>query len=483
MAHSGTHDCETIVAGFVTDRHMLACTILYTLSGGRGTNNQPLDFDELMEATKTGFDDPQLFDHVKAGRLELVDLLQAMVDAHTSLEALLLRPFFWAREQMVAYLGEEVGNLLDPQATTASPHYAFMEALEAAASAALGGEYSEELRQHGPSWAALLDPDYPLTQGTADDDPTGWGKSRSAQQAPADVEHTYAVYGKNPSAKQKTAREGHLKSGKKNMPMANRRMVGLLKTIRNIAFAHRSQHVQFGRFDTEEEVMRYMIDPFPWLLMAVYQLDQEHKIAGSVLTTASDRGSDTAASTDDGSKGYSTDGSKPAGSKRGRGVASTDDDVKIPEKVESSKKPNKKAEDQNTKRMQILKEQVKTNPSTKAPLTREVRHFITVLNVYSTTVSLREWAATTGVRRALQAARRERRRRAEPERDQEGSGYRQGDHWAGAVGKADLPRRGRRWEPVRGRGRVLRVHGCEDDWAKAEFGAGAGARVGASSHD
>ena len=45
--------------------------------------------------------------------------------------------------------------------------------------------------------------------------------------------------------------------------MANRRMVGLLKTIRNIALAHRSQHVQFGRFDTEEDVMSYMVDAFP----------------------------------------------------------------------------------------------------------------------------------------------------------------------------------------------------------------------------
>ena len=50
-------DSQT-VADFVIDRHMLACTILYTLAGGRGADNQPLDFDELMEATETGFDDP-----------------------------------------------------------------------------------------------------------------------------------------------------------------------------------------------------------------------------------------------------------------------------------------------------------------------------------------------------------------------------------------------------------------------------------------
>ena len=192
------------------------------------------------------------------------------------------RPFFWGHERTVAYIGEEIGNLLDPGATKASPHYDFIEELEQRGDQEFGGAYSEELRQEGPSWAALMDSEYPLTQGQSPDDPTGWGKSRSAQQAPAEVEHTYAVYGKNPSANQKKAREGHLKSGKK-MPMANRRVVGLLKTIRNVGFAHRSQHVQFGRFDTEEDVMRYMIDPFPWLLMAVFELDQEHCIAGSVV--------------------------------------------------------------------------------------------------------------------------------------------------------------------------------------------------------
>jgi hypothetical protein len=361
---------------------MLACTILYTLSGGRGDDDQPLDFDELMEATETGFNDPRMFDQVKAGRLELADLLQAMVDPRTPLEALLGRPFFWAREQTVAYLGEEVGNLLDPQATTASPHYPFIEALESAGSAALGGEYSEELKQAGPSWAALLDPDYPLTQGAAEEDPTGWGKSRSAQQAPADVEHTYAVYGKNPSAKQKTAREGHLKSGKKNMPMMNRRMVGLLKMIRNVAFAHRSQHVQFGRFDTEEDVMRYMVDPFPWLLMAVFNLDQEHSIAGSIATTVSESATEGALTTDgeDGS-GYGTDGAKPKlPGKRGAATSadestgedkSSSDDKKSAAKPKRAKAPNKKNDQskRDAKTIQMLKDtvnRVKHDASVKA---------------------------------------------------------------------------------------------------------------------
>ena len=144
---------------------------------------------------------------------------------------------------MAAYLGEEIGNLLDPGATKASPHYPFIEALEARGTKELGGAYHEILKQNGPSWAALLDPDYPLAEAKSDADPTGWGASRSAQQPPAEVEHCLAVYGKNPSAKQKVARVAMLKSGKR-APMANRRMVGLLKMIRNVAFAHRSQNVQ-----------------------------------------------------------------------------------------------------------------------------------------------------------------------------------------------------------------------------------------------
>ena len=30
--------------------------------------------------------------------------------------------------------------------------------------------------------------------------------------------------------------------------------------------------MQAGRFNTEEEVLHYVLDPFPWLLMAVYEL-------------------------------------------------------------------------------------------------------------------------------------------------------------------------------------------------------------------
>ena len=92
------------------------------------------------------------------------------------------------------------------------------------------------------------------------------------------------VYGKKPTQKQKDHREQLLANHKPVEQMAGRRMVrrclpddesrqsaslpglwwltgcglgmqvGMLKMIRNLAFAHRSQHVQQGRFNTEDEV-------------------------------------------------------------------------------------------------------------------------------------------------------------------------------------------------------------------------------------
>ena len=75
---------------------------------------------------------------------------------------------------------------------------------------------------------------------------------------------------------------------------------------------------QAGRFDTEEDVLRYMLDPFPWLLMAVYQLDQEHKIAGSVIDTSA-KIADSAATTDGESTSREDTGKKFAPKKRAKG--------------------------------------------------------------------------------------------------------------------------------------------------------------------
>ena len=75
---------------------------------------------------------------------------------------------------------------------------------------------------------------------------------------------------------------------------------------------------QASRFDSEEDVLRYMLDPFPWLLMAVYQLDQEHKIAGSVIE-ASAKTADSAATTDGESTSREDTGKKSAPKKTPKG--------------------------------------------------------------------------------------------------------------------------------------------------------------------
>ena len=80
-----------------------------------------------------------------------------------------------------------------------------------------------------------------------------------------------------PSKKQVKEREGLLAAGKPLGPHAAKeiRSVGLLKFIRNID-AHAGQMVKAGRFESEDHLRRYLLDPFPWLVIAVFQADQKH---------------------------------------------------------------------------------------------------------------------------------------------------------------------------------------------------------------
>ena len=57
------------------------------------------------------------------------------------------------------------------------------------------------------------------------------------------------------------------------------RCVGLLKFIRNL-FAHKTEAVERGRFESETAIAQYILSSLPWLLMAVHTLDARHK--GSV---------------------------------------------------------------------------------------------------------------------------------------------------------------------------------------------------------
>ena len=96
--------------------------------------------------------------------------------------------------------------------------------------------------------------------------------------------------------------------------------------------------MQFGRFDTEEDVMRYMIDPFPWLLMAIFDLDQKHSIAGSVATTVSESVTEGATTTDGEGTGHSSEGAKSGK----RSVATSGDESKGNDKSLDNKSSDNK---------------------------------------------------------------------------------------------------------------------------------------------
>ena len=54
--------------------------------------------------------------------------------------------------------------------------------------------------------------------------------------------------------------------------------MGMLKFMRNI-YAHRSQQIQAGRFESEEAMCAYLLRPFPFLLMGVYEADERHRLS------------------------------------------------------------------------------------------------------------------------------------------------------------------------------------------------------------
>ena len=88
---------------------MAASTILFALSGGRTSELDEWDFQEIVTAAEAEFPDNSLFGGVKAGRAELMDLLRTMVGTQIPLHECLERPFFWSKTKTVEYIGEEIG--------------------------------------------------------------------------------------------------------------------------------------------------------------------------------------------------------------------------------------------------------------------------------------------------------------------------------------------------------------------------------------
>ena len=66
------------------------------------------------------------------------------------------------------------------------------------------------------------------------------------------------------------------------------RCIGLLKFVRNL-YAHKAEHVEHGRFESEAAIADYIRLSLPWLLMTVHTLDAKHKqssVAAEQLDTS-----------------------------------------------------------------------------------------------------------------------------------------------------------------------------------------------------
>jgi serine/threonine protein kinase len=172
-------------------------------------------------------------------------------------------PMFWSAMEKVQYLGETIGNMLP--AKVHKDKVPFVADLEAIMDAKIR-PYNEQSPKEGGSWARMFDATYPIG---------GWGSERNAQQSTERVEYLFHAYGGNARKKEEEARWKRVTAGNAQQAKSIR-TVGLLKLIRNVGFAHRNQHVERGRFLSEEHVIEWCLQPFPWLTTTVYRLQQKH---------------------------------------------------------------------------------------------------------------------------------------------------------------------------------------------------------------
>ena len=173
-------------------------------------------------------------------------------------------PIFWSLKEKIKFIGEHVG--LELPVRIHKSKNKLIEALEEAFDRELGA-YNEGDCEAGGSWARCLDTRYPLTGN--------WGK---AQRPPEEEERHYHIYGAPAKAKQTKEREAMILAGKplgRGHAAKEIRSVGYLKFIRNMD-AHAGQAVQAGRFESVDTLWHYLLDPFPWLLMAVFCAHQQH---------------------------------------------------------------------------------------------------------------------------------------------------------------------------------------------------------------
>ena len=149
-------------------------------------------------------------------------------------DSVLQHPLFWTRDQKLQYLSE-IAGLLPIQ-----PQHPFIAEIEQLLDASLG-PYDEAEPANGGSWSRAFNRTYPPS--------SGWGPS---QRPPEPEEHDYYV--------------------------KEIRSVGLLKFLQSV-YAQRAQHVEALRFPSEPELCTWLLEPFPFLMMGVYEADQRHRLS------------------------------------------------------------------------------------------------------------------------------------------------------------------------------------------------------------
>ncbi len=277
----------TLQDGVAVDTFALGSTLAFTLSKGSHAFAGKGDFGSQTDTWENVEKAIVMGEHDLKDRADLTaearDLVALMVEIEPStrpqLTSVLSHPLFWSIPDKLKYLGETVGSVLPSRKHKSL--VPFIADLEDQMDDALGGPFNYDDPDAGTSWARLLDPRYPLAG--ADND--GWGSGKMAQRPPAEVELHYAIYGAPAKSKQIKQRTDLLAAGKPLGPhtATETRSVGLLRFIRNLD-AHAVQMVSAGRFESEDALQHYLLDPFPWLLMAVYRADMKHQLTVSQAT-------------------------------------------------------------------------------------------------------------------------------------------------------------------------------------------------------
>jgi serine/threonine protein kinase len=274
---NGFVDLDTPLA---VDAFGLGCTVFAVLSGGGaafdGSSKAEIQTNIADARSRVELDTKVCPEGVNL----CVGLTNLDPAGRPAVQTVLAHPLFWTRNAAVEYLAG-IGGIL-PVGIKRSQH-PFIADLEDAMDENIG-EYNEAAPEDGGSWAAQLE----MQKAVPD-----WGQ---AQRKPADEERNYFIFGAPPKKKQVQARERLVVEGK---PLGTHeakqiRSVGLMKFIRNV-YAHRFEAVEVGRFESEGEILGYLMDSFPWLLMIVHTLDGKHGFGRSAdeVDTSSDGGDST----------------------------------------------------------------------------------------------------------------------------------------------------------------------------------------------